>query len=627
MPERGLTWHPGSVLPYASLWHTVLRACALNALYPRDLPSTLMPRPRSVNLLDNRAGSIDVGTLAHELGESPAAFRWSTLDALPTPLRTALVVPRPRLCLACLTAGYHTALFSVGLLGTCPVHGLPLVDRCYCGAPFHTMLRSIADFGTAGSCRCGRLHFFTRETCRRPTLPADLTHAFDPVVTWLEAMVGLIRPARLDDALLRRAPDSVRWLVSTARTLGVASPACLQPVASPAPVALVRYGARPGTGPKRAAPSRWAPEDERQSYWRASPATTVYRALARRVRRHLAPDGGRWVARFIDSGDPLAIGERVRLCVRARQAFTDMLWACAIEADVEHRRWPDRRPPRGAAGHFTERVAAGSQIHGAHGLDGRTQDWLAAHGARVSLAAVWREAEARATAAAHTGIATWDPMALDAAGCDGVWLARVTPDGLQFAAPVTAGWPAMACSGKPARRARDVARRQARRDAMWAACRGACLSWSEEAGWHVIDAIAPADDDVRRRRLLGVKEGRPWCWLYRATDGRFVARWDQARLQVLGQTPGAAIAGLRRCAGDYGRICQVDLPVARSVPLVTPEPMNAGLTADYRYFVAVVRCQKGFWREAGALADAARCYQQRAQASCGGGKGGLSRGR
>lgn len=57
----------------------------------------------------------------------------------------------------------------------------PLVGRCYCGAPFHTTLRSIVDFGTAGACRCGRLHFFTRETCRRPILAPELTHAFDSV--------------------------------------------------------------------------------------------------------------------------------------------------------------------------------------------------------------------------------------------------------------------------------------------------------------------------------------------------------------------------------------------------------------------------------------------------------------
>lgn len=35
-PSR-LTWHVGSVLPYASLWHTLRRAAALNTLRDLDL--------------------------------------------------------------------------------------------------------------------------------------------------------------------------------------------------------------------------------------------------------------------------------------------------------------------------------------------------------------------------------------------------------------------------------------------------------------------------------------------------------------------------------------------------------------------------------------------------------------
>ncbi|WP_124606208.1 MULTISPECIES: hypothetical protein [unclassified Burkholderia] len=612
MPEPRLTWHAGSVLPYASLWHTVLRACALNSLHPRDLPSTQTPSPRAVHLLDNHDGNLDIRAFANELGESLAAFRWATLEALPTPLRTALAVARPRLCLACLSAGYHAALFSVGLLETCPIHGLPLVDCCHCGAPFHTTLRSIADFGTAGSCRCGRLHFFTRETCRRPTLAPETTRAFEPIVAWLEAMSTLIRPARLDDALLRRAPDSVRWLVTTACTLGVAYPPCLRHVTPTAPVVVVRYSADSCGHADRKSPQQ-PREGDRRSYWRASATTTVYRALARHIRRHLARDGCRWVARFVDSSDPILIGEQVRASDRARRAFADMLWAHTIEAEVERRRWPDRRPPIGEVVRFTPHVVAGSEVRGARALATSARDWLEGHAARVNLAAVWQAAEARATAVACSGVAAWDPMTRDASDCERLWLARVAEDGLHFAAPATQGWSAIARLDKIARQARDTARRQAREAAMWAACHGACLSWSEEAGWHVIDAIAPADGDLRRRRLLGVKEGRPWCWLYRAADGRIVARWDQARLQVLDVTPKAAMAALRRCASDYRRICQVDLPVGRPIPLVAPEPMDARVAADYRYFVAVIRYQKGFWREAAVLADAAR-YHQRAQA-------------
>ncbi len=33
-----LTWHPGSILPYASLWHTLQRVGALNFVRPTDVP-------------------------------------------------------------------------------------------------------------------------------------------------------------------------------------------------------------------------------------------------------------------------------------------------------------------------------------------------------------------------------------------------------------------------------------------------------------------------------------------------------------------------------------------------------------------------------------------------------------
>lgn len=46
----------------------------------------------------------------------------------------------------------------------------------------------------------------------------------------------------------------------------------------------------------------------------------------------------RWVTRFVDSGDPLVIGQQVYTRDRARRAFADMLWAHTIEVDVEQRR-------------------------------------------------------------------------------------------------------------------------------------------------------------------------------------------------------------------------------------------------------------------------------------------------
>ncbi|MGP8431771.1 hypothetical protein ACT2FY_01235 [Paraburkholderia fungorum] len=613
MPEHRLTWHVGSVLPYASLWHTVLRACALNALHARDLPSCLPRSPATVELLGNDAGGVDMAAFAHALGEVPSVFQWSTLGALPPWLRGALAVPQPRLCFACLAAGYHTALFSIDLLEVCPIHRTPLVDRCHCGAPSHTTLRSLADYGTAGSCRCGRLHFFTRETCRRPTLTPDRTRAFDPLAAWLDELSRLIRPARLEEALWQRTPGSLEWLVNTARTLGIAYPACLRPVSvARAPVETVWYGARlKATSQRdRPPPSRGAQEDERPPYWQATPATIVYRALARHVRRHRAPGEAQWVAGFMDACDPIEIGERICCSRQAQQAFIAMLWARAIEPGIEQRRWPDRAPPTGTRGRLAERVAADCRVRGTEGADPGTRHWLACHAARVSLSAAWRDAQARATAAARLGLADWAHASPGTSWCASAWLARVTPLGVRFVAPITGTCSAAPHFGKALRQAAYAARQRERRDVMWATSRGACLTWSQETGWHVIEAIAPADCDLRRRRLLGLKEGRPWCWLYQAIDGRFVARWNNAPLQVWAATPDAAIMALRHCATDYRRICQVVLPSASSAPAVTPEPVAARLATDYQFFVAVVRCKRGFWREAGMLAEAARNYRR-----------------
>jgi hypothetical protein len=118
-----------------------IQRCALNGLHPRDLPSRLARSPATVELIENRS-DVDVTALARALGESPEAFRWSTMGRTPLWLSRARVVPRPRLCFAWLAAGYHAAMFSIALLDACPIHGTSLVDTCLCGAPFSARLRS-----------------------------------------------------------------------------------------------------------------------------------------------------------------------------------------------------------------------------------------------------------------------------------------------------------------------------------------------------------------------------------------------------------------------------------------------------------------------------------------------------
>ncbi|AEI81625.1 hypothetical protein CNE_BB1p01980 (plasmid) [Cupriavidus necator N-1] len=340
MSDTRLTWHVGMRAALSvALAYGIARVRA-QCLHPHDLPPPGARPPTMVALLE-RTGGADVAAFARLLGETPEVFQWSTLGALQSWLSAALVVPQPRLCFASLAAGYHTAHFSVALLDACPIHGTPLVNRCHCGAPFHATLHSLEDYAAAGSCRCGRLHFIAHETCRRPTLAPETTHALDPVAAWLDAMSRLIRSARLDEALCQHAPGGLEWVITAAQALGLAYPACLRPIRLvPLPIGTVWYTPRPRQTPSRAhaPPPPGKREQGKPSYWQPTPATTLYRALARHVRRHLAPGGARWMARFIASCDPFAIGTWIGGSPRARQAFIDMLWGRAAEPGIEQRR-------------------------------------------------------------------------------------------------------------------------------------------------------------------------------------------------------------------------------------------------------------------------------------------------
>jgi hypothetical protein len=59
---------------------------------------------------------------------------------------------------------------------------------------------------------------------------------------------------------------------------------------------------------------------------------------------------------------------------------------------------------------------------------------------------------------------------------------------------------------------------------MLAICQSACLTWSNDGGWCVVDCVAPAEDNVRCHRLLGLASARLRFWLYRDPGGRIVAR-------------------------------------------------------------------------------------------------------
>lgn len=216
-PACRLTWHRGSVLPYSSLWHTVQRAMWLNSLRPSELSFCACALdqggfPRQVNLLFNetsggRRSAIDalsMQSLAQALGEPETAFTWAHLGRVPRSVRS-LISPSVRVCRACLAAGYHSALHSLWLLQTCPIHGCELEDRCNCGERFNGELVALKGMNP-GFCRCGRMAFVTRQTCRRPAMRHEETAPMSVIAAWLERLAGVVRPLP-NDRQAKRAHD------------------------------------------------------------------------------------------------------------------------------------------------------------------------------------------------------------------------------------------------------------------------------------------------------------------------------------------------------------------------------------------------------------------------------------
>ncbi|WP_028206476.1 hypothetical protein [Paraburkholderia nodosa] len=296
------------------------------------------------------------------------------------------------------------------------------------------------------------------------------------------------------------------------------------------------------------------------------------------------------------TGDPLEIGCRIQSDVRTLRAFTDVLWSRAIEPEVELRGWPGRKPPWDVVGGLRNHIKDGCCVKGANALSPAQARWAGYHAARVTLGAVWQEANLRAALVAHTGVAEWSDTESYAPWSNCAWLARATPDGLQFVTAAASAWGAAPQATKSERRAAYTDALEQRRDEMLADHSGACLIWSRDAGWTVIETIEPAELDLRRRRLVGFRGKRLWCWIYRTRDRQFAARLAGARLQAIGATPGDAITALRRSAIDYQRVCHVALPHTPAVPLVRPEPMDPLLAGSYHALVGDVRHFGGFWR-------------------------------
>lgn len=590
-----LTWYPGTILPYASLWHTLRRVAALNRLQRLDLQQFALgvgaKRGPVPNLLHNEGHAIDTQALERLLGEAPQVLAWSHMGQA-APWMRLLFTPGMRVCPACLAAGYHSALLSLRLLGACPIHGLPLRSHCHCGRSFSARLTA-QDWRCASSCPCGTLAFFTPQTCRRPTLQPCATTALEPVVRWLQQCAAVLT-LRQPDAADQQGDDATwnRCAVQWCRALGIDYPACfLQPPGPTTYTAVVWHGPWPARGGARTA----APPQPRTS---ARTAEVVYRAMARHLRRHVVGHSERWVARFRQAGNLLDIARLLAGQPRAVLSLAELLWARQVEENVEQRRWPYHqvagldpirlRQERLVLDHASQSAAACAR------LDDSQRQWLAYHAAALTLSTLWGQALSRAVMAARTGVADW--------GLNCCSLSQLCAGAAAIGADARLRFVAIAASGTamhmPPRPDKAQRRRTATEEPLQRllhACQGPCMTWSARDGWFVAPSRMPCDGVFRRHRLLGISTVRPHFWLF-AAGGDIVARHCTVAMQALGDTPGQAIEALRAGVRHHARLhgSAGHEPRRHAVP-VTPEPVQQLGTRRLREHIRRIREHGCYW--------------------------------
>ena len=141
-PRVQITWVPGSIRPYASLWITVQRLLVLNRLSAADFRRTFVRNSAggaahlSLDPLtaDRLADPVSLLRLSRVLREPIGCFFGSQVSQYPLQARPSFS-ERLVWCWQCLREGFHSVLFALRGLERCPLHGVALEPVLPCGHP------------------------------------------------------------------------------------------------------------------------------------------------------------------------------------------------------------------------------------------------------------------------------------------------------------------------------------------------------------------------------------------------------------------------------------------------------------------------------------------------------------
>lgn len=602
MTVQPLTWYPGTVRPYASLWHTLVRATWLNDLRAGDIRSRVEGKrhEESEQPFEFR-GERDVRAVALALGEPQSALsQFAVVEQFPVMLRALYMVQGLRWCPACLAGGFHTLLGSIQLITRCPIHAAPLIEACpQCADSFKMRFGALAV--RPRPCRCGRTRLLEPRSARLPSLGADDVAVWAPVARWVREVGEVTRSASHNGGLPPQVELALtaRWC----RDLGIEYPRCFDDESSLWPDGQERarwssYEAHSGNLSGAAASAR----PDTGSSWPAPWQSRIYRAMGRNLRRHGLAHPDRRITPLMDALDPASFAMTMAARPKVRAAFCEMLWARHLEPRVESRRWPNRPAPLGtdpdAASVRTTPIELQKGIErispGGPPVSVQARLWMAHHAIAVEARRAWGRAWRQTQRSIADGWADWssedgEPGEQSSPG-GAVWFCRSLGNRLQFVGYVRDAVNAALAVGVPTKLQRCDALADARlepRRRVEALADRPCLGWDRRDGWRVEQGVRPDDDDVQRVALLHAGP-RTACWIFQSGD-RFVARMVDGVIQVSGATAREALCGLRDAAVQYSRAYGVKHALKPRQQAKTDSLQPAQAEAARRFQLSVAR--------------------------------------
>lgn len=336
--QTKLSWVPGSIPKYSSFWFTLRRIIYLNSLRKNDL-NQIFSLEKSFNI--KIKNDLDEGMLPNSyillilncIGESPLAIKHSYMGCYPRWMRE-IFINEIAICSSCLAMGYHSNLFSLKNLISCPIHKIKLTYTCnHCNNYFKRKINGDT-FKNPKSCSCGLLHYFSVDNARKPKISENELKALDPIALWLD---NLSEYHKVDHRISFKSYRNLELrnnlndlIFSYSQSLGVNYPEELviknQEVSFAKSVNITKANIRFSDDPYFINITSYFNKELLWGDIARIRSGEVYRSISRFFKRKFKININYWYHIFSKSSDPIEISRLIRDNKKAYIAFVYILW-------------------------------------------------------------------------------------------------------------------------------------------------------------------------------------------------------------------------------------------------------------------------------------------------------------